>query len=201
MRLSFPRNCMWSGGFKRCERTVYLVVIGSKDLRREGVSFERWRRDINARDSKVSDRVMLIRICTRSPCPMPCVSITLMRYIPARKRAKVQISISRKDGGRKEVVGRQKSIAFVECRAAYMCACTRGIHKLSSHYRSPRNTLYACKTAKTNAVPTTRTLRTMVMCPGPDTVVRGFYTYGESLMKRGQLCQLGADYLVEGPRR
>lgn len=39
------------------------------------------------------------------------------------------------------------------------------------------------------------------MCPGPDIVVRGFYTYGESLMKRGQLCQLGADYLVEGPRR
>lgn len=36
--------------------------------------------------------------------------------------------------------------------------------------------------------------------PARDTVVRGFYTYGGSLMKRGQLCQPGVDYLVEGPR-
>lgn len=27
------------------------------------------------------------------------------------------------------------------------------------------------------------------LCPVLDTVVRGFYTYGGSLMKRGQLCQ------------
>lgn len=77
----------------------------------------------------------------------------------------------------------------------------RRVHKLSSHYRSPRNTLYACKTAKTNAVPTTRMLRRRLYARGLDTVVRGFYTYGGSLMKRGQLCQPGADYLVEGPRR
>lgn len=39
------------------------------------------------------------------------------------------------------------------------------------------------------------------MPAGPDTVVRGFYTYGGSLMKRGQLCQNpGVDYLVVGPR-
>lgn len=31
----------------------------------------------------------------------------------------------------------------------------------------------------------------------PDTLVRRFYTYGRLLMKRGQLCQPGADYLVE----
>lgn len=33
-----------------------------------------------------------------------------------------------------------------------------------------------------------------------DIVVRVFYMYGGSLMKRGQLCQPGADYLVESPR-
>lgn len=89
-------------------------------------------------------------------------------------------------------------------RAVYVRARYRRVHKLSLHYRFPRNTLYACKPAKTNAVPTTGMLRRRLYAPGPrgpDTVVRRFYTYGGSLMKRGQLCQPGADYLVEGLRR
>jgi len=141
MRLSFPRNCMWSGDFKRCERTVYLVVIGSKDLRREGVSFERWRRDINARDSKVSDRVMLVRICTRSPCPMPCVSITLMRYIPARKRAKVQIHIE--EGRWSEGGGRPTEkycICWVPC--SIICAHVQGGYINYPRIIVPRATRY-----------------------------------------------------------
>lgn len=31
----------------------------------------------------------------------------------------------------------------------------------------------------------------------PDTLVPWFYTYGRLLMKRGQLCQVCRDYLVE----
>lgn len=61
---------------------------------------------------------MLVRICTRGPCLTPRVSITLMRYIPGRGRAKVRVCISRKDAnepGPRETVGRQKSIASAEC--------------------------------------------------------------------------------------
>lgn len=56
-------------------------------------------------------------------------------------------------------------------RVAYMrTRVYRRVHKLFSHYRSPRNTLYACKIAKTNVVPTTRMLRRRLYAagaPGP----------------------------------
>lgn len=130
------------------------------------------------------------RICNVNAC------------IPARGRAKVRVCISRKDAG--EPVPRETEKCCISWVRATYAHIYRRVHKLSSHYRSPRNTLYPCKIVKTNAVPTTKMLRRRLYTPGPrdlDTVVRGFYTYGGSLMKRGQLCQPGADYLVEGPRR
>lgn len=63
-------------------------------------------------------------------------------------------------------IGRQKSVASAES-ACGVRAHTGRVHKLSLHYRFPRNTLYACKTAKTNAVPTTGMLRRRLYVPGP----------------------------------
>lgn len=106
-----------------------------------------------------------------------------------------------RDGRRQS--GDRKVCCIRWVRAVY-ARIYRRVHKLSSHYRSPRNTLYVCKIAKTNAVPTTSMLRRWLYARGSgshDTVVCRFYIYDRSLMKRGQLCQLGADYLVEGPRR
>lgn len=113
---------------------------------------------------------MLVRMCTRGPCPTPRVSIMLMRYIPARGRAKVRIYISGKDAGGAGT-GRRQGRETEKCCISWVRAVYahiyRRVHKLSSHYRSPRNTLYACKTAKTNAVPTARMLRRRLYAWGP----------------------------------
>jgi len=61
---------------------------------------------------------------------------------------------------------------------------TRGriTHKASSHYR-PRATRYTLVKSRKQMPSRLRE------GDDADTVVRGFYTYGGSLMKRGQLCQ------------
>lgn len=137
-------------------------MIGTGDPRREELSSEpteRRRCDINAKDLRVSDHARYARICTRGPCPTPRVSITLMRYIPGRGRAKVRVCISRKDANEPGRSGNRKVLHQLSACSVRTQRIYRRVHKLSSHYRSPRNTLYPCKTVKTNAVPTTKMLR------------------------------------------
>lgn len=115
----------------------------------------------------------------------PRISITLMRYIPVRGHAKVQVCTSR---GVHEFL-----LSFFlqpsMCTRVNTGTCVRTLYK-RGYINYPRiivsahNTLYVCKTAKTNTVSTTRMLRKR-LCPalGARPVVCGFYTYDGSLTR------------------
>lgn len=95
----------------------------------------------------------------------PRISITLMRYIPVRGHAKVQVCTSR--GVHEFLLSffLQSSM----CTRVNTGTCVRTLYK-RGYINYPRiivsahNTLYVCKTAKTNTVPTTRMLRKR-LCP------------------------------------